>query len=73
MTPRWLRINQASAYSGLSPNTLRKYADEGLIRAVWTAGGEKGKGHRRFDRGSIDDFFNSQDNDAFAIIESLKL
>ena len=32
MTPRWLRINQAAAYSGLSPNTLRKYADEGLIR-----------------------------------------
>ena len=72
MTPRWLRLNQAVEYSGLSHNTLRKYAEEGIIHAERTEGGGKGQGHRRFDRESIDDYFNRSKRDALAIFQSMR-
>lgn len=68
MIQRWLPLKRAAAYAGLSPNTLRKYADEGLIRARRTEGG-----HRRFDRESIDEFYNRQEVDELAIRKALGL
>ncbi|BCS86843.1 MerR family transcriptional regulator [Pseudodesulfovibrio sediminis] len=69
MRKRWLRTKEAATYSGLSPNTLRKYADEGLIYAARTEGG-----HRRYDRESIDEFFDQDklvDFKVQQILESL--
>ncbi|SOB60596.1 protein of unknown function [Pseudodesulfovibrio profundus] len=68
MTPRWLSLKQAVCYSGLSPNTLRKYADEGVIQASRTVGN-----HRRFDRESIDEFYNRHEVDSLAIRKALGL
>lgn len=68
MTPRWLPLRHAVEYSGLSPNTLRKYADEGIIRASRTEGQ-----HRRFDRESIDEFYNRDQVDKLAIRKALRL
>lgn len=62
ITPRWLTLKQAVAYSGLCANTLRKYADECLIKSARTDGG-----HRRFDRESIDAYFQRDEVDTLAI------
>jgi|GEM_PF-1664146 len=61
-TPRWLTLKQAVAYSGLCANTLRKYSDECLIATSRTDGG-----HRRFDRESIDAYFQRDEVDTLAI------
>lgn len=68
MTPRWLKLKQAVIYSGLSPNTLRKYADEGVIKASRTQGNQ-----RRFDRESIDRFYERDQVDNLAIQKVLGL
>ncbi|WP_285905796.1 helix-turn-helix domain-containing protein [Pseudodesulfovibrio pelocollis] len=68
MLPRWLPLKTAVVYSGLSHNTLRKYADEGIIHADKTEGG-----HRRFDRESIDRYFNRTENETLARFKELRL
>jgi excisionase family DNA binding protein len=44
----WLTIHEASDLIGVSPATLRRWAEAGDIKAFVTPGG-----HRRFDRGTI--------------------
>lgn len=46
---RWLSLGPASRFLGIDPDTLRRWADEGLVEA-WTTPG----GHRRFDRGALE-------------------
>ena len=50
--PRWLKFSSACKYADISPNTLRKWINKGLIY------GTKTTGEWRVDRESIDDFFN---------------
>ena len=47
--PRWLSLGPASRLLGVDPDTLRRWADTGRVRA-WTTPG----GHRRFDRSSLE-------------------
>ncbi len=68
ITPKWLTLKQARAYSGLCPNTLRKYADEEIIASARTEGG-----HRRYDRESIDSYFQRDEVDALAIRRVISL
>lgn len=46
---RWLSLGPASRLVGVDPDTLRRWADDGLIEAYVTPGG-----HRRFDQRAIE-------------------
>ncbi|MFL5675131.1 MAG: MerR family transcriptional regulator [Chloroflexota bacterium] len=46
---RWLSLGPASKLVGVDPDTLRRWADDGLVEAYVTPGG-----HRRFDRRAIE-------------------
>jgi hypothetical protein len=46
---RWLSLGPASKLVGVDPDTLRRWADDGLVEAFVTPGG-----HRRFDRRAIE-------------------
>jgi excisionase family DNA binding protein len=46
---RWLSLGPASRLVGVDPDTLRRWADDGLVEAYVTPGG-----HRRFDRRAIE-------------------
>jgi excisionase family DNA binding protein len=46
---RWLSVGPASRLVGVDPDTLRRWADDGLVETYLTPGG-----HRRFDRRAID-------------------
>ncbi len=48
-TPRLLTISQAAAQLGVHPDTLRAWADKGLVPVVRTP-----TGYRRFDPNEID-------------------
>ncbi|MDP9353912.1 MAG: MerR family DNA-binding transcriptional regulator [Chloroflexota bacterium] len=48
-TPRLLTISQAAAQLGVHPDTLRAWADKGLVPVVRTP-----TGYRRFDPEEID-------------------
>lgn len=45
---QWIGLNAASNRLGVSPTTLRRWADAGIVRAFVTPGG-----HRRFDPDSV--------------------
>ena len=45
----WLPLGAASRVVGVDPDTLRRWADDGRVRAYATPGG-----HRRFQRGDLD-------------------
>jgi excisionase family DNA binding protein len=47
-TDTWLSLHEASAHLGVSPSTLRRWADAGRIPSRRTAGG-----HRRFDPAAV--------------------
>ena len=51
---KWLTFKQAQEYAEVSPNTLRKWINQGYIYAT------KPTGDWRIDRESIDDFFNME-------------
>jgi excisionase family DNA binding protein len=52
---RWLTMDEAMAYAKVkSPNTIRKWIDDGQIYA------HKRSGHWIVDRESIDDWFSSE-------------
>jgi excisionase family DNA binding protein len=49
--PDWLTLGQAAKYLGVAQSTIRKWSDNGRVRAFYTPGG-----HRRYRRGDLDDF-----------------
>src|SRR5215467_12499036 len=51
---RWLTLSQASTVLGVTPNTLRRWADRGQIPSFVTPGG-----HRRFPLAAITSFVPS--------------
>jgi excisionase family DNA binding protein len=51
--PDWLTLGQAAKYLGVAQSTIRKWSDDGRVRAFYTPGG-----HRRYQRGDLEDFLN---------------
>ena len=49
--PDWLTLGQAAKYLGVAQSTIRKWSDQGRVRAFYTPGG-----HRRYRRGDLDAF-----------------
>lgn len=49
-----LNVGQAAAYLGISPASLRKWSNEGLIATYRTPGGQ-----RRYSRDDLDRFIES--------------
>jgi len=49
--PRWMTIGEASQFLGVSPSTLRAWAQSGKLRAYRTVGN-----HRRFKTEDMVDF-----------------
>ena len=49
--PDWLTLGQAAKYLGVAQSTIRKWSDDGRVRAFYTPGG-----HRRYRRGDLDSF-----------------
>ncbi len=52
MTRRLVGVKEAAAVIGVSPNTIRKWADEGLIPHVRLPGSD----YRRFDVAALEKF-----------------
>jgi len=52
---RWIGLNEASRLLGVSPTTLRRWSDDGIIQTFTTPGG-----HRRFDARSVRQLLPSQ-------------
>ncbi|MBA2254633.1 MAG: helix-turn-helix domain-containing protein, partial [Chloroflexi bacterium] len=50
-SPDWLGLSEASEVLGVSPATLRRWADAGRVRSFTTPGG-----HRRFARRTLERF-----------------
>src|SRR4051812_50147776 len=46
--PDWLTLGQAAKYLGVAQSTIRKWSDDGRVRAFYTPGG-----HRRYRRGGL--------------------
>jgi hypothetical protein len=59
LTPRWLRLPQAVAYSGISRAKLYVHLAQGRIRAACVQESTTTRGTRLFDRLSIDEFLLS--------------
>jgi excisionase family DNA binding protein len=49
--PEWFTLGQAARYLGVAQSTIRKWSDDGRVRAFYTPGG-----HRRYRRGDLDSF-----------------
>ena len=47
----WLTLGQAARFLGVAQSTIRKWSDEGKVRAFYTPGG-----HRRFRRADLEEF-----------------
>jgi len=50
---RRLRVREVAARFGVSPKTVTRWADAGLLDCTRTLGGVSGRGHRRFDEGDV--------------------
>lgn len=59
LPPRWLTIQGARRYTGLSDTTLRKACSHGLIKSYFARTQGMGAGKRLLDRLSIDDWIES--------------
>ena len=64
---RYLSTGEASKYTGMNRKTLNKMFDDGLLNGDKTPGG-----HRRFDKDSIDEYFNGNKK-AVEMVKSLGL
>lgn len=51
----WLSLQQAAQRLGVHPGTLRRWADEGRVPVMLTAGG-----HRRFSNAALNEFLRQQ-------------
>ena len=49
--PEWLTLGQAARYLGVAQSTIRKWSDDGRVRAFYTPGG-----HRRYRRADLESF-----------------
>ena len=49
--PDWLTLGRAAKYLGMAQSTIRKWSDDGRLRAFYTPGG-----HRRYRRVDLDQF-----------------
>jgi excisionase family DNA binding protein len=49
--PDWLTLGQAARYLGVAQSTIRKWSDDGRVRAFYTPGG-----HRRYRRADLEAF-----------------
>jgi excisionase family DNA binding protein len=49
--PDWLTLGRAAKYLGMAQSTIRKWSDDGRLRAFYTPGG-----HRRYRRVDLDHF-----------------
>jgi excisionase family DNA binding protein len=63
---RWLSLGPASRLLGIDPDTLRRWADQGRVRA-WTTPG----GHRRFDRSALERLASSRHRPARRVLATL--
>jgi excisionase family DNA binding protein len=52
--PDWLTLGQAARYLGVAQSTIRKWSDDGRVRAFYTPGR-----HRRYRRGDLDAFLEN--------------
>ena len=52
--PDWLTLGQAAKYLGVAQSTIRKWSDQGRVRAFYTPGG-----HRRYRRGDLESLLES--------------
>ena len=52
--PDWLTLGQAARYLGVAQSTIRKWSDNGRVRAFYTPGR-----HRRYRRGDLDAFLEN--------------
>jgi excisionase family DNA binding protein len=52
--PDWLTLGQAARYLGVAQSTIRKWSDDGRVRAFYTPGR-----HRRYRRDDLDAFLES--------------
>ena len=50
----WLTLGQAARYLGVAQSTIRKWSDNGRVRAFYTPGG-----HRRFRRTDLEAFIET--------------
>jgi excisionase family DNA binding protein len=58
MARRLVGVKEAAAAIGVSPNTIRKWADEGLIPHIRLPGSD----YRRFELQALDEFRRSLEN-----------
>jgi excisionase family DNA binding protein len=49
----WLTLGQAARYLGVAQSTIRKWSDQGRVRAFYTPGG-----HRRYKRADLEAFLD---------------
>ncbi len=52
--PEWLTLGQAAKFLGVAQSTIRKWSDQGRVRAFYTPGG-----HRRFRLEDLESFVDS--------------
>jgi excisionase family DNA binding protein len=52
--PEWLTLGEAARYLGVAQSTIRKWSDNGRVRAFYTPGR-----HRRYRREDLDAFLDS--------------
>ncbi len=52
--PEWLTLGQAAKFLGVAQSTIRKWSDQGQVRAFYTPGG-----HRRFRLDDLQSFVDS--------------
>ncbi len=50
----WLTLGQAARFLGVAQSTIRKWSDQGRVRAFYTPGG-----HRRYRRSDLESFLDS--------------
>ena len=59
--PEWLTLGEAARYLGVAQSTIRKWSDNGRVRAFYTPGR-----HRRYRREDLDAFLDSSGPEASA-------
>jgi excisionase family DNA binding protein len=64
----WLTLGRAAKYLGMAQSTIRKWSDDGRLRAFYTPGG-----HRRYRRVDLDQFLERGASTASRRVEGRRL